>query len=125
MRIHTLLAGAALALGLSVGAPAQAHGSDARIWVSIGDVAFSAGRPYHRQHHYPLHKVRGKHGPRYYYTPVPGYAYYPPRPGFGHYPPPHPHAYPAQGYRGPAYYDYPPPPPPRPGYSRHRPGYYR
>ncbi len=115
MRTLSLLAGAALALGLSFGAPAQAHGSDARIWVSIGDVSFSAGRPYHRHHRHPLHVVRGAHGPRYYYVPAPTYVYHPTHPR------------PAYGYRGPAHYHYPPPPPPppRPGYYRHRPGYYR
>jgi hypothetical protein len=115
MRTLSLLAGAALALGLSLGTPAQAHGSDARIWVSFGDVAFSAGRPYHRHHHHPLKVTRGRHGPRYYYDPAPAYTYDPAPP---------PHSYPAHGYRVPTYYRYPPPPP-RPGYSRHRPGYYR
>lgn len=116
MRVLSLLAGAALALGLACVTPAKAHGSDARVWVSIGDVSFSAGRPYHRHHHHPLQVIHGRHGPRYYYIPAPAYAYYPPHV--------HPHA--PYGYRVHLHYAYPPPPPPpRPGYPRYRPGYYR
>lgn len=118
MRISFLLAGAALAFGMSFGTPAQAHDHGARVWVSIGDVAFSAGRPYHRHHQHPLHVVHGRHGPRYYYVPTPKYAYFPPRP--------HPYPYPVYGSPAHDHHHYAPPPaPPRPGYYRHRPGYYR
>ncbi len=116
MRMIAFLASAALALGLATSPSANAH--DARIWVSLGDVTFSAGLPYHRQHHYPLYREQGRHGPRYYYyaapvRPMPHYRPGPPYgPGYGYY-------YDARYYQ-PA----PPPPPrPRPGYHRHRPGY--
>lgn len=122
--IPLLVAGAALALGLSVGAPVQAHGSDVRVFVSFGDVMFSAGRPYHRHHHYPLHVVHAAHGPQYYYMAPPPppppppryYRHHRPVPVYGYH-----NGYPHHGhYYRPA----PPPPPPRPGYHRHyRPGY--
>lgn len=117
MRSFPLLAGAALALGLCFGAPAQAHGSDVRVFVSFGDVMFSAGRPYHRHHHYPLHVVHAAHGPQYYYMA-------PPPPPPRHYYR-HPREAPVYGYHhGYHYRPAPPPPPPRPGYHRHhRPGY--
>lgn len=119
MRTLSLLAGTALALGLCFGAPAQARGNDVRVFVSFGDVMFSAGRPYHRHHHYPLHVVHASHGPRYYYVAPPP----PPRPRHHHrhhYPvPAYVHHYGYSHYYRPA----PPPPPPRPGYYRHRPGY--
>lgn len=115
MRTLSLVAGAVLALGLVAATPATARGGDARIWVSMGDVMFSAGRPYHRHHHHPLQILHGPRGPSYYYYPVPAYGYYPM--------PPRPYAYPA--YYPPAPYHRPAPPPPRPGYPRHRPGYYR
>lgn len=115
MRPLPLLAGAVLALGLCFGASAQAHGSDVRVFVSFGDVMFSAGRPYHRHHHYPLHVVHATHGPQYYYTAPPPQHYHHHRPvpvyGYGDH----------HGYH---YRPAPPPPPPRPGYHRHRrPGY--
>ncbi len=115
MRMLSLLAGAVMALGLTVAPRANAHGPDSRIWVSMGDVVFSAGRPYHRHHHRPLRVIHGHHGPRYYYVPTPTYGYYPA---------PRPLAFPAYAYP-PAHF-HPAPPPPRPGYHRHhRSGYYR
>ncbi|HET9049781.1 MAG TPA: hypothetical protein VFN29_12575 [Chiayiivirga sp.] len=115
MRILPILASAVLALGLVAATPAGAHGPEARVWVSIGDVAFSAGRPFHRHHHHPLQVIHGSHGPRYYFVPSPGYSYYPV---------PRPVAVPMYSY--PPRYYLPTPPPPRPGYYRHyRPGYYR
>ena len=76
MRILSLLASALLlVLGLSLAPTAKAHGPDTRIWVSIGDVVFSAGHPYHRHLHHPLHVVHGGPAPRYYYRAPP-----PPRP---------------------------------------------
>ena len=123
-----LLAGLALGLGLATVSPAHAHGSDARIWVSLGDVVFSAGHPYHRHLHHPLHVVRVGTGPRYYYHPAP-------RP-IRHYPAPRHYGH-GHGYG----YSYAPAPylhrpghgsihrpyrqPPRPGYPRQRPGYWR
>ena len=114
MRTMSLLAGTVLALGLAFAAPANAHNrhsSQARVWVSLGDVVFSAGVPYHRQYRQPLFAESGRHGPRYYYYgphqsyrgPVHGYV-----PGY----------YYEQSYYGPA-----PLPPRRRGYSRHRHGY--
>ena len=123
MRILSLLASALLlVLGLSLAPSAKAHGPDTRIWVSIGDVVFSAGHPYHRHLHHPLHVVHGGPAPRYYYRAPP-----PPRPH--HYR----HRAPVKVYAPgvyPRYYAHghhhrPPPPPPRPGYPRHRPGYGR
>ena len=116
MRSIPLLAGAALALGLCFGAPARAHGSDLRVFVSFGDVMFSAGRPYHRHQHYPLHVVHAAHGPQYYYMAPP-----PPPPPPRHY---YRHHRPAPVYGHHHGYHYrPASPPPRPGYHRHRPGY--
>lgn len=112
MRLIPLLAMSALALGLGLGSAAQAHASDTRIWVSFGDVTFSAGRPFHRQHHIPLFVQAGRHGPRYYYH-APRHPRVYPHPAHG-YPP---------GYHYPSRRYLPPPPPPRPGYYRHRPGY--
>ena len=117
MRTLPLLAGAVLALGMFSAVPARAHGGDARIWVSFGDVAFSAGRPYHRLHHYPLQVVHDVGGPHYFYYGAPAPVYYVPRPvvihGHG----------PGRHHGGPRHYRPAPPPPPRPGYHRHRPGY--
>ncbi|MCX7564105.1 hypothetical protein OS176_11300 [Xanthomonadaceae bacterium XH05] len=116
MRPLPLLAGAVLALGLSFGGVAQAHGSDVRVFVSFGDVMFSAGRPYHRHHHYPLRVVHAAHGPQYYYVAPP------PRPHYPHYR--HHHPTPVYGHhQGRSHRHHPAPPPPRPGYHRHRPGY--
>lgn len=123
MRILSLLASALLlTLGLALTPAAKAHGPDTRIWVSIGDVVFSAGHPYHRHLHHPLHVVHVGHAPRYYYRAPP-----PPRPRHHRHhgpvkvyaPGPYPHYY-ARGH-----HHRPPPPPPRPGYPRHRPGYGR
>ena len=111
MRALPFLAGTVFALGLAFGAPANAHNSHTRIWVSFGDVVFSAGMPYHRLHHHPLAVEHGRRGPRYYY-----------------YAPRAQHWGPAHGY-APGYYYYehtyyaPTPPPRRRGYYRHRPGY--
>lgn len=86
------------AVGLTATAPAQAY-DDGRIFVSIGDVTFSSGQPYHRYSHQPLYVVRESYGPRYYYTgpryvePVRYYA--PPR---AYYPPPRAY-YPSRDYR--------------------------
>lgn len=129
MKIPAFIIAAALALGLTLAtSPAQAY-DDTRIWVSIGDVTFSAGRPYHRYHDYPLHVWHGPHGPRYYYhhhyvvsEPVyyhrpHGHAPYHRGPGsyyhYGHRP-----------YTHPAYTNRRHAPPPRHHY-RHGHGYYR
>ena len=121
--IVSLLAGAALALGLCFGASTQAHASDVRVFVSLGDVMFSAGRPYHRHHHHPLHVVHAAYGPQYYYVAPPP----PPRPYHHHnHHRRHNHHYSASAHHHAHGYHYrpaPPPPPPRPGYHRHRPGY--
>lgn len=117
MRLAFLLTAAALALGLAFAAPANAHqhhrhhSSQARVWVSLGDVVFSAGMPYHRQYRQPLFTQPGRHGPRYYYW-GPHAAHH----GAGH------------GYAPAYYYDHnyytpAPPPPRRRGYNRHRRGY--
>ncbi len=124
MRFPFLITGTALALGLIMGTSAQAHGRDARVWVSHGDIRFDAGRPFHRAHHVPLFVEPGRHGPRYYYYPS-AYSAYPVAPSHYAPAPMAPYSY------GPAYYPdsyryLPPPPPrprPRPGYHRHRPGY--
>lgn len=125
MRSIPLLAGAALALGLCFGASTRAHASDVRVFVSLGDVMFSAGQPYHRHHHYPLHVVHSAYGPRYFYDAPP-----PPRHvrghGHGYRQYRHSHRHPVVVYHQPHGYHYrpAPPPPPRPGYHRHyRPGY--
>ncbi len=110
MRTMFFLAGTALALGLAFAAPANAHNrhhNQARVWVSLGDVVFTAGTPYHRQYRQPLFAERGRHGPRYYY--------YGPQQTY-------------QGYVPGYYYDHTyyapaPLPPRRRGYSRHRQGY--
>ena len=121
MRTLFLILATTLLLGLAFAMPVEAHSNYSRIWVSIGDVSFSAGAPYHRHQHYPLHVVHGNYGPRYfYYAP-------PPPPPPQHHRKRRNHVY---GY-GPApvvYYDYsyqqrPAPRPLRPGYHRHRPGY--
>lgn len=113
MRTTALLAGAALALGLALTPSVHAHGTDARIWVSLGDVVFTAGVPYHRYSHQPLFIEAGRHGPRYYHY-GPSSRHFRPGPVRGH----------VRGYAYDARYYLPPPPPPRrAGYHRHRPGY--
>lgn len=66
------------AVGLTAAEPASAHG-DGRIFVSIGDVAFSYGNPYHRHSRAPLYVVHESWGPRYYYYAQPTRYYAPPR----------------------------------------------
>lgn len=126
MRIPVSITTALLALGLALATPAT-QARDTQVWVSIGDVTFHAGRPYHRYHDYPLHVWYGPHGPRYYaphyivseplYVHRPyGYAPYTRGPSryyhYGHRP-----------YTHPAYNAPPPPPPPR--YHGRGSGYYR
>ncbi len=87
----------AVAGTVGVVAPKEAAASDIRVFVDLGDIVFSAGRPYHRHSHAPLYVVHERWGPRYYYhRPAP--VYYPRRPAY--YAPPRP-----------VYYA--PPPPPR------------
>lgn len=64
------------AVGLTAAEPASAY-NDGRIFVSIGDVSFSYGQPYHRHSRAPLYVVHGSWGPRYYYT-APTHYYAPP-----------------------------------------------
>lgn len=82
------------AVGLTASAPASAY-DDGRIYVSIGDVSFAYGRPYHRHSRTPLYVVQESWGPRYYY-PAP--RYYAPAPRYyapvQYYAPPR-----AYGYR--------------------------
>lgn len=84
------------AVGLTATQPARAY-DDGRIFVSIGDVAFSYGRPYHRHSRAPLYVVHESWGPRYYYNAP---RYYAPPPPRRHYAPVYysPPSY-AQGYR--------------------------
>lgn len=92
--MRTILLTVALAVaglfGLSYTAPARADG--VRVFVDLGDVYFTAGRPYYRHNHQPLYVARYAYGPRYYYSrpayPVAeSYGYgYAPRPvyyGYG------------------------------------------
>lgn len=65
------------AVGMTASAPASAY-DDGRIFVSIGDVSFAYGRPYHRHSRQPLYVVHESWGPRYYYT-APRYYAPPPR----------------------------------------------
>jgi hypothetical protein len=123
MRILSVLASALLlVLGLTLASPSQAHGPNTRVWVSIGDVVFSAGHPYHRHLHHPLQVVHVGHSPRYYYAPPPPrphhYRERGPARVYGHsaYPPYYSHHYRHPDHRAS---------PPRPGYPRHRPGYGR
>ena len=83
------------AVGLTATQPARAY-DDGRIFVSIGDVSFAYGRPYHRHSNAPLYVVQESWGPRYYYhgpayrppVYVPRYyappRYYPPRYAYGY-----------------------------------------
>lgn len=97
--ILSFVLAAAGAVGLTATQPARAY-DDGRIFVSIGDVAFSYGRPYHRHSRAPLYVVQESWGPRYYYNPPVVYApryYDPPR---RHYAPVHYQTpYYANGYR--------------------------
>lgn len=65
------------AVGLTAAEPASAY-DDGRIFVSIGDVSFSYGQPYHRHSHAPLYVVHESWGPRYYYYAEPVRYYAPP-----------------------------------------------
>lgn len=91
------------AVGLTATQPARAY-DDGRIFVSIGDVSFAYGRPYHRHSRAPLYVVHESWGPRYYYN---GPSYRPPVYVSRHYDPPRRyyapprHAYGHRdGYRG-------------------------
>ena len=68
------------AVGLTAAEPASAY-NDGRIFVSIGDVSFSYGQPYHRHSRAPLYVVHESWGPRYYYT-APTHYYAPPPPRY-------------------------------------------
>jgi hypothetical protein len=93
----SLMLAAAGAIGLAGAAPAQAR--DARIYVDLGDVSFSYGRPYYRYNNEPLYVVYERGYPRYYrhdrgyryggpvyYAPPPVYYYdrYHDRPYYGY-----------------------------------------
>ena len=69
------------AVGLTAAEPASAY-NDGRIFVSIGDVSFSYGQPYHRHSRAPLYVVHESWGPRYYYHPQPVQYYAPPPPRY-------------------------------------------
>ena len=73
----SLLLAAGGAVGLAGSTAAQA---DSRIYIGLGDVTFSYGRPYWRYNHEPLYVVYERGYPRYYRIGASGY-----RPG---YPPP-------------------------------------
>jgi hypothetical protein len=97
--IFSLLVAAAGAIGLAGSTPAEAYDSG-RIFVGIGDVSFSYGRPYWRYNNEPLYVVYERGYPRYYryadpyydagyYAPPPRYYapvryYAPPRYGYGY-----------------------------------------
>lgn len=77
--ILSFVLAAAGAVGLTAAEPASAY-DDGRIFVSISDVSFSYGQPYHRHSRVPLYVVHESWGPRYYYTqPARYYAPPPPR----------------------------------------------
>jgi hypothetical protein len=62
-----------IGLGLSPAAKA----GDARIFVDLGNVYFSAGQPYYRETRQPLYVAHYAYGPRYYYSrPAYGYRHY-------------------------------------------------
>lgn len=63
---------AAGAIGLAGSAPASADSG--RIYVGIGDVSFSYGRPYWRHNWEPLYVVYERGYPRYYRYSRPYYA---------------------------------------------------
>lgn len=90
---------AAGAFGLTVASTASAY-DDGRIFVSIGDVSFAYGKPYHRHSRAPLYVVHDSWGPRYYYYAQP-VRYYAPAPRY--YAPPHYYAPPPR-YYGPRTY---------------------
>ena len=79
----SLVLAAAGAIGLAGSAPASADSG--RIYVGIGDVHFSYGRPYWRHNNEPLYVVYERGYPRYYrysrpyyVAPAYGYSYYEP-----------------------------------------------
>lgn len=86
--IFSLLLAAGGAIGLAGTTPAQAYHGDGRIYVGIGDVSFSYGRPYWRYNNEPLYVVYEYGRPRYYRVVDryygPGYAY-PAAPAYGYY----------------------------------------
>jgi hypothetical protein len=81
----SLVLAAAGVIGLAGSAPASADSG--RIYVGIGDVSFSYGRPYWRHNNEPLYVVYERGYPRYYrysrpYYVAPAYGYYD-RPYYG------------------------------------------
>lgn len=82
--IFSLLLAASGALGLASSNTAEAY-DRGRIFVDIGDVTFSYGRPYWRFNHAPLYVVYERGYPRYYRYDD-GYYYGPPRyaPAYGY-----------------------------------------
>ncbi len=84
----SLVLAAAGAIGLAGSTPAAAYDSG-RIYVGIGDVTFSYGRPYYRHNWEPLYVVYERGYPRYYRVPAPyyvepRYAYAPAYYGYGY-----------------------------------------
>jgi hypothetical protein len=78
--LFSLVLAAAGATGLALSSDAQAGGG--RIYVDIGDVSFSYGRPYYRHSREPLYVVYEYGYPRYYrVAPAPVY-YAPPPPRY-------------------------------------------
>lgn len=81
---------AAGVLGLSTLPAAEAQAS-VRVYVDLGDVIFSSGRPYHRHSRAPLHVVHYSYGPRYYHYGPPRVVHHyapPPRVVHHYYAPP-------------------------------------
>ena len=78
--ILSLLLATGGALGLAGSTAAQA---DSRIYIGLGDVSFSYGRPYWRYNNEPLYVVYERGYPRYYRIVTSGYG-----PGYGYPPPP-------------------------------------
>lgn len=70
--ILTLFLAAAGAIGLAGPAPASAQSG--RIYVDVGDVTFSYGRPYWRHNREPLYVVYDRGYPRYYRYSRPYYS---------------------------------------------------
>lgn len=94
-----LLLATAGAIGMAAAPSAEAYDSG-RIYVGIGDVVFSYGRPYYRHNHEPLYVVYERGYPRYYRMPAPVY-YAPPPPRYVYAPPRHDwrHDYRPRDYR--------------------------
>jgi hypothetical protein len=86
--MFSLLLAVGGAMGLAASTSAQAYHDD-RIYVGIGDVTFSYGRPYWRYDNTPLYVLYERGYPRYYRVVSrhygPGYAY-PPPPAWGYRP---------------------------------------